>query len=365
MLDAIRERFIRANQTTGQRRLTSEDLARINEMLANLAKGEVLTLPSRYWEELNKMNMAQLNEQGYENFKKTIALNYFTWMRILPWDSQIVSLCKNLPAEAIARALRGAFTICGQKYFSSLGILQSFTYGFLTLLLWEYIFKLSPPAEMLTLREPTEGNPPIVNPRPGMAVSQDLGNSLLEFDTFEQAIPPMHSSTILELGAGYGRTAYTILSLRPQVKYIVVDIPPALWVAERYLSAVFPDKRIFPYRDFDRFDSIAEEFSKAQIAFFLASQLSSIPEESVDLVINISSLHEMRKDQIDFYFGQFGRILKPGGHTYIKEWKIGKVLFEGITLSEADYRPPSGWTEILRRTARVQTKFFEAIYKKS
>ena len=70
MLDGIRERFIRANQTSAQRRLTSEDLSRINEMLANLAKGETATRPSRYWEELNKMNMAQLNEQGYENFKK-------------------------------------------------------------------------------------------------------------------------------------------------------------------------------------------------------------------------------------------------------------------------------------------------------
>lgn len=364
MLDAIRERFIRANQTTGQRRLAPEDLARINEMLANLAKGEALTRPSRYWEELNKMNMAQLNEQGYENFKKTIALNYFTWVRILPWDSQIVFLCKNLPAGAIARALRGAFTICRQAYFSSLGVLQSFTYGFLTLLLWEYIIRLSPSAEMLALREPREGNPPIVNPRPGMDVSQDLGNSLIEFDAFEQVIPAEGPSTILELGAGYGRNAYTILSLRPQVKYLIVDIPPALWVAERYLSTIFPDKRIFRYRDFDHFDSIAEEFSKAQIAFFLASQLSMIPPECVDLIINISSLHEMRKDQIDFYFGQFGRILKPGGHTYIKEWKVGKVLFEGITLSEADYRPPADWHKVLNRTARVQTKFFESLYKK-
>jgi SAM-dependent methyltransferase len=365
MLDAIQERFIRANQTSGQHRLASEDLARINEMLATLASGEPLTRPSRYWEELNKMNMAQLNEQGYENFKKTIALNYFTWVRILPWDSQIVFLCKNLPLGVIARSLRGAFSICRQKYFSSMGVFQSFCYGFLTLLLWEYLFKLSLPAEMMALREPTEGNAPIVNPRPGMPISQDLGNSLLEFDSFEQAIPATRPSTVLELGAGYGRNAYTILSLRPQAKYIIVDIPPALWVAERYLSSVFPDKRIFRYRDFDRFDSVAEEFSQAQIAFVLASQLSLIPADSVDLIINISSLHEMRRDQIDFYFEQFGRILSPGGHCYIKEWKVGKVLFEGITLSEADYRPPADWAKVLHRTARVQTKFFESLYKKS
>jgi SAM-dependent methyltransferase len=334
-------------------------------MFSTLAKGAPITRPSRYWEELNKMNLAQLNEYGYENFKRTIALNYFTWVRILPWDSQIVFLCKKLPAKTILRAIRGAFGISMQRYFSSLDVIQSFSYGFLSLLLWEYILQLSFPAALLALQEPEEGNPPFIYPRREMRVSQDLANSLLEYDSFQAAIPASGRGTILELGGGYGRNAFVILRLHPEIKYVLVDIPPALWIAERYLSSVFPETRIFRYRDFERFEEIAEEYNHAQIVFLLSSQLATLPHNSVDLVINISSLHEMRRDQIAYYLDRFDNVLKPGGCMYIKQWRKANVLFEEVTLEEEDYPIPLGWTEIISRTARVQTRFFEALYGKS
>jgi SAM-dependent methyltransferase len=109
-------------------------------------------------------------------------------------------------------------------------------------------------------------------------------------------------------------------------KYEAVDIPPALWVAERYLSGLFPERHIFPYRDFQRFEEIAESYARADLVFLLSSQLGALPPDSIDLIINISSLHEMRKDQIDHYFRLFDRVLKPGGPAYIKEWKKGEDL---------------------------------------
>ena len=35
-------------------------------------------LPSKYWEELNRKNLQQLADSKYENFKRTLARNYFT-----------------------------------------------------------------------------------------------------------------------------------------------------------------------------------------------------------------------------------------------------------------------------------------------
>jgi SAM-dependent methyltransferase len=282
----------------------------------------------------------------------------------LPWDSQIVFLCKSLSTRAIFRAIRGALGISMRRYFSAVDLIQSFSYGLLGSLLWEYILQLSLPVALLSLREPSEGNPPFLYPRPDMRVSQDLANSLLEYDSFQAVIPASGPSTILELGAGYGRTAFVILRLRPKIKYVLVDIPPALWIAERYLSSVFPEKRVFRYRDFDRFEDIADEYEHAEIAFLLSSQLAAFPINSVDLVINISSLHEMRKEQVAYYLEHFDDVLKPGGHMYIKQWKEAKVLFEGVTLVEEDYPIPFGWTKIMNRTARVQTRFFEALYRK-
>jgi len=361
-LHNLREWFIRARQTSHQQHVAPEELDRIAGMFSTLARGEPLARPSRYWDELNKMNLAQLNEHGYENFKRTIALNYFTWVRILPWDSQIVFLCKSLSIGAILRGISKAFAISTRRYFSTIDVVQSFSYGLLGSLLWEYVLQLSLPMALLALREPQEGNPPLLFPRPNMRVSQDLANSLLEYDSFQPAIRA--SGTILELGAGYGRNAFVILKLHQNIKYVLVDIPPALWIAERYLSSIFPEKRIFRYRDFQNFEEIAEEYEQAEIAFLLSSQLAALPANSVDLAINISSLHEMRKDQVAYYIYRFDHALKPGGHLYIKQWKEAKVLFEGVTLTEEDYPIPSAWAKIMNRTARVQTRFFEALYRK-
>lgn len=358
----LREWFIRARQTSGHQRMAPEELDRIANMFLALAKGEPLARPSRYWEELNKMNLAQLSEHGYENFKRTIALNYFTWVRILPWDSQIIFLCKNLPLGAIFRAIGKAFGISTRRYFSSIDVIQSFSYGLLGSLLWEYVLRLQLPEALLVLREPPEGNPPFLYPRPDMRVSQDLANSLLEYDSIQAAVRA--PGTILELGAGYGRNAFVIMKLHPKVKYVLVDIPPALWIAERYLSTIFPEKRVFRYRDFENFEDVADEYERAEIAFILSSQLAALPTDSVDLVINISSLHEMRADQVAYYIDRFDQVLKPGGHLYIKQWKEAKVLFEGVTLVEADYPIPAGWATVMNRTARVQTRFFESLYRK-
>jgi putative sugar O-methyltransferase len=198
-----------------------------------------------------------------------------------------------------------------------------------------------------------------------MAVSQDLANSLLEFESIHAIVPPSEKLTVLELGAGYGRDAYVMLKLRPNVKYVIVDIPPALWVAERYLSEVFPETNMFRARSFEHFDQIADDFARADIVFLLSTQLSLLPPGSIDVALNISSLHEMRKEQIAYYCECFDRILKSGGHFYLKQWKRAAVLFEGVTLAEEDYPIPHSWNKVFSRTARVQTKFFEALYQKA
>ena len=359
----MKARLIRASQVPRRDRLSAEETARLDAMFAALDKGDERAKPSRYWVELNRMNVAQLKDNGYENFKRTLARNYFTWMMLLPWDSQICFLCAKLKLAAVARCAIRALTTKRLDYFTSLSPVLSFVSKFLGLALWEYLFTLKLPPKLLALREPMEGNPPVVEPEPGMKVSQDLANSILEYDAFRTAIP--EAATILELGGGYGRNAFVVLSMHRDAKLIMVDIPPALWVAERYLSSIFPEKRVFRYRDFARFEDVAEEYARADIVFLLSTQIHLVPRDSVDLILNISFLHEMRRDQIQFYFDQFDRVMKPGGSLYTKQWRKAEVLFEGVTLEESDYPVPAHWRRTMRRIASVQTRFFEAMFTKA
>jgi putative sugar O-methyltransferase len=359
----IREFLIKRSQKADTRLLASEDLERLNAMFSSVESGDVLARPSKDWVELNKMNVAQLHRHGYENFKRTIALNYFTFVRILPWDSQFRFLLSRLPIRVSLACLKKSLLTRKHDYFSVFNRIQSLLYNFLTFASWEYTRGAVSDAALLALREPEDGNPPETRDSSGALVSQDLANSILEVSAMGPTLAP--GSIVLELGAGYGRDAYAILATNPGIKYVIVDIPPALWVAETYLCRQFPNHRIFRYREFASFKDIEREFNDSDIAFFLSTQITGLPDGIADLAVNISSLHEMRPEQIAFYFSQLDRLLKDGGQFYFKEWKRGTLPFENIVIRQEDYPIPVSWNCEFSRDAPIQTRFFEARYRKS
>lgn len=350
----------------------SNDLQkRIEEMnsffLAN-ANSEIL--PSKYWIELNKRNIAQLEKDGYQNFKRTIVRNYFTWFLAgdnIPFrylfkgifkDSQVCYLIKNLSKITVLRAL--FFAIFKTRKQCLLTFTQSIACNFLTYLVWKYAKSIDTSSELNKLDEPLEGNPPRIYLN-GKLISQDIVNSFLEYKSITDAIPKEKIKNIMELGAGYGRTAFVFLKLLPNIKYIIVDIPPALAIAEKYLSNQFPSKKIFRFRPFFSYSEIESEFNNANIVFLLPNQIHLLPPKIVDLFINISSLHEMKLSQIDYYFNLIDNL--TNGFLYLKQWKISRIPYENIVITEKDYPIKNNWKQIYWRECAVHTRFFEALFK--
>jgi len=314
-------------------------------------------LPSRYWEELNRKNLQQLADSGYENFKRTLARNYFTWI-VNPLNKQVRFLMQE---AGIGQSL----AIIGRALFSPRHELMkrrhTINYNVLTNLLWAYVEKNDQEGLLEQLSEPLDGNPPRIM-RKNRLISQDLANSLLEYEAIlHPDLDRREVRTILELGPGYGRTAYVFLELQPKSRYILVDIPPALFVAQRYLSNVFAERRLFGFRPFDDFETVREDFENADIVFLTPNQMELLPNNSVDLFLNISSLHEMRMDQIEYYFGQIQRLTRK--YFYFKQWQETTIPFENETIREADYPVGEDWKLIHRQQCKVQAKFFEALYE--
>ncbi|WP_192384629.1 putative sugar O-methyltransferase [Mesorhizobium silamurunense] len=191
--------------------------------------------PSKFWQDLNRRHAERMASTGIANFKRTLAKDYFTWMRVLPWDPQIRFLIGHLPPAASLRAALGVMSPLKHRHIP---LFEGFALNFLTRLVWQYAGQECP-EEIAALSEPSVGNPPAIRIG-GRLVSQDLANSILEYKSVE----PVATGTICELGGGYGRTAFVIASLRPTVRYIMVDIPPALGVAQEYLCQVFADRSI-------------------------------------------------------------------------------------------------------------------------
>ena len=74
---------------------------------------------------------------------------------------------------------------------------------------------------------------------------------------------------------------------------------------------------------------------------------------------------KMRPEQIAFYFSQFDRLLKDEGIFYFKQWKRAVVPFENVVIKQEDYPIPASWRCEMSREAPIQTRFFEARYRKS
>jgi len=146
------------------------------------------------------------------------------------------------------------------------------------------------------LQEPELGDP-IVAHNPGRRISQDLGNSVHELYSATAALP----RGVLELGGGYGRVAWAMLEEFPHARYVVCDIPPALAVAQRYLTELFADRPAFRFRHFDSQAEVAEELGRAQLVFLTPNQLALLDPLDIELFVSISSLHEMRPEQISHY----------------------------------------------------------------
>jgi putative sugar O-methyltransferase len=211
------------------------------------------------------------------------------------------------------------------------------------------------------LEEPEAGNPfPFF--LGGRLILQDLASSVLEYCAVREHFRPAPGErpVICELGAGYGRNAFVFSRALPGCRYVIVDIPPALEVSQWYLSAVLPDRKVFGFRCFDRFEEVEEEFEAADLAFLQPHQAEMLRPKSVDLFVNISSLHEMTRPQIQAYFRMIDRLTR--GWFYSKQWWESRNDHDGLVVRYDEYPVPAHWRKLYLRAAPVQTYFFEAMY---
>ena len=338
---------------------TKEILKRVKEMFDCLAKGPQEVQPSKLWQALINLNFEELNQYGYENFKRTLVRHYSANVPLYLMNTQILFLITHLNPITTIIAL---YKSVARHPHYGFNWIDSASFNFITYLLWFYTEKVDKDKLLDGFEEPISGNPPQIIYK-NKLISQDIANSILEFKSiFDKNVSKNDIKTIADLGAGCGRDAIVFVRLLPNLeKYLVIDIPPALTIAEEYLSEFFPQEKIFKFRAFNNFSEIKEEFEKSKILFFLPNQIELLPDSIIDLFINISSLHEMRLDQIKYYFRQIERLTKPKGYFYFKEFKDSYVAFEDVHIRTEDYPLYPKWDLVYLRESKVQTKFFEAL----
>ena len=109
---------------------------------------------------------------------------------------------------------------------------------------------------------------------------------------------------VIELGSGVGFMGYLLKKLNTNIKYICCDLPPAIFVAEKYLKN--SGFKVAGYDYFKNIYSIDEvEFDKYD-CFCLPNWKAEILKDfKNDLFINIGSFQEMEKKQVNNYMNIF------------------------------------------------------------
>lgn len=361
----------------------------LNEMLHELEIAPRLYRPSVFWENLNLAHIRYIRKRGINHFKRSINRTYFHWgvsefrHQLSPILSELQKgnmlpligsklVGKNIKytteerfTKLAARFLKTSrlnFLRISDSWLTLLSMLESATlllYKIYVAYLYDYISRSDRFKLLKKLSEPRVGGPLLVRYR-GSVISQDLCNSVHEFYRITKETDINKELKIGEIGAGYGRLAYVFLKALKKSNYCIIDIPPALFISQEYLRKLFPREKIFLFRPFANFKEIEREFVNARIKFLLPHQIEYLPKDYFDIMINISSLHEMRRDQINNYIKQENRLTQ--GFTYLKQWKKARAKDNNF-IREEEYPIPLKWKKIFHRTHPIQNLFFEALYR--
>lgn len=336
----------------------------LGQMLKDIKNSHPLYQPSDFWISMNSHHLKQLNDLDLKNFKRSVNMKYFNWGILGIIRHQLHVIIDQLRVGNFEPFFKSSFDQLiankGVKHFNLLGglIYRLFVASFYDLNHKEG----HPNDKLIELEEPLVGNPFIVRYK-GKLISQDLVNSIHEFTTIFRYLNKLGSKKIriAELGSGYGRLGFVFLKLLSKSKYTFIDIPPALFIAQNYISSIFPEEKIFKYRPFSTFAEVETEFEQARIRFLMPYQIELLPEKYFDLFINISSLHEMTRDRIKNYVDQINRLTKH--FFYTKQWRKSRTK-DNDHIKEKEYPIPKKWKVIMRRSPHpIQKMFFDALYK--
>lgn len=144
----------------------------------------------------------------------------------------------------------------------------------------------------------------------GEVVCMDYLQAVLELDFIASRIA-LDGASILEIGAGYGRTCHALMSNHDVAAYHIVDLENSLELARRYLGAVLT----------------AEQLTKVHFhGVDQAEAAGALRELRFDLAVNIDSFAEMTPETVRAYLDL---IAAHADHLYVNN-PVGKYLDKSL-----------------------------------
>ena len=307
---------------------------------------------SQYWNKLAQNHIKILTEEGTNNFKQTIE-RYNYWGEISA-GAKLLDPIKNnkIVVKFDKKQLEKKHDFCSEQ--------ESKEINRANLILINYLVNEGFKKYLDIVDENKFGNS-ITFEYQNKNYSYGLLNSLLDIDILNKNIIQNEYNSILEIGAGSGRICNALMQINTNSNYTICDIPPALFIAQKNLSIIFKNKKIFKYRNFKNFKDVEDEFMSSDIRFLLPGQLKLLPNKLFQLSIAVDCLHEMNFSQVNDYFDEFDRL---SNFFYFKcqndQWAdFGEKKKFNIN----NYPVKISWSKLVHEKCYIPNGYFNALYK--
>jgi putative sugar O-methyltransferase len=148
---------------------------------------------------------------------------------------------------------------------------------------------------------------------------------------------------VVEIGGGFGGTAYYLLRDRPGLKYIDFDVPESIALTAYYLLKAFPHLRFLLYGEEEL---TAEAISRADVVLMPVSELPGMPPARADITFSSHAMSDLSSEAMTEYLNIIAGITS-NYFLYIGNGSGGKAISD---LVERQYRSlklvetrTSGW----------------------
>lgn len=343
------------------------DMAIVEAMNAEICSADPVFRPSKMWEQFQRLNLRQLQMYGIDKFKRSVNQNYFNTIPRSIRDRSVVKLIQfwadDLHIFPLCVEMEDVGTLhdfMGKMPFDDEEV--RYIYRLFVGLLWHYTVQNDPHGISSHLSEPEIGDP-LRTTLQGKLISQDLANSISERNTVHRFLGDIGGNrrVIAELGAGYGRLGHVFLATEP-CRYMIFDIPPALYISQWYLSRVHPGKRVFAFRPFADFADVREEVEAADICFFTANQLALLPDDYIDAFLAVDCLGEMTLEQIARYKSLIARTTRK--IVYFKNLNDWTNPSDDLKVNTDRYRLGESWRTELEEQDPIYEIYDTLIFRR-
>jgi len=307
--------------------------------------------PTPFWEQGSSEILADLTNDGIENFRNRGApLSFFVPTYGYPGNS--------LSSEQIA-ALRDVADSFAPKQSAMVEAwLSGSSHALSDYRAFASAARAGRGQRLLQFSESTVGNPIEHFEFDGKTYSRSALNYLMGLCFLAEHTELDEIGTVLEIGGGFGTLGEILIKCWPKdhVRYINVDIPPTSLFADHYLQNALPDVSLA--RSVQTADAEVLSISDMAAVSVLPNWQIEALEGKIDLFVNFISFQEMEPPVVQNYLRHVARLrpqwillrnMREGKQKRTKPGSVGvdePILIADYDAMLPDYRKVASETSV-------------------